>query len=85
MDIKLLPDFVEIEFKFGRIAGVDRRPGFTGQMNIVDFYLSQTVSGTNENLNDVIEKVKKVTPEEIVRVASDISLDTVYFLTAPDQ
>lgn len=54
------------------------------QMNIVDFYLSQMVSGTNDNFNDVIEKVKSVTPDEVVRIASHITLDTVYFLTAPD-
>lgn len=55
------------------------------QLNIVDFYLSQTISGTNDNFNDVIEKVRKITPEDVVRVASCISLDTVYFLNAPDQ
>lgn len=55
------------------------------QMNIVDFYLSQMVSGTNDNFNDVIEKVKSVTPDEVVRIASHITLDIVYFLTAPDK
>ncbi len=55
------------------------------QMSIVDFYLSQTVSGTNDNFNDIIEKVNSVTIGEIVRVASEITLDTVYFLTAPRQ
>lgn len=53
------------------------------QMNIVDFYLSQTISGTNDDFKGVIEKVNKVKPEEIVRIASGIALDTVYFLTAP--
>ncbi|MEN6316918.1 MAG: pitrilysin family protein [Clostridiaceae bacterium] len=52
------------------------------QMNIVDFYLSQTISGTNDDFNDVIEKVNKVKPEEVMRIASGITLDTVYFLTA---
>lgn len=53
------------------------------QMNIVDFYLSQTVSGTSDNFNDIIDKVKRVTADGIIRVASQITLDTVYFLTAP--
>lgn len=53
------------------------------QMNIVDFYLSQTISGTNDDFNDVIVKVNKVKPEEVVRIASGIALETVYFLTAP--
>ncbi len=54
------------------------------QMNIVDFYLSQSVSGTNDNFNDVIEKVNKVSLQDIVSIASNITLDTIYFLTAPD-
>ena len=53
------------------------------QLNIVDFYLGQTVSGTNDNFDAVIEKVKRVTIDEIVHIASNITLDTVYFLTAP--
>lgn len=55
------------------------------QMNIVDFYLSQTVAGTTDNFNDVIGKIKSVTREEIAGIAADIELDTVYFLTAPEQ
>ena len=55
------------------------------QINIVDFYLSQIVSGTNYNFSDIIEKIKNVTQEDVVRAASYISLDTVYFLTAPEQ
>jgi len=54
------------------------------QMNIVDFYLSQTVAGTDNDFNDVIEKIKKITPDEVMRIASGISLDTIYFLTAPE-
>ncbi len=55
------------------------------QMNIVDFYLSQTVAGTKDNFNDVIGKIKGVTREEIAKIAAGIELDTVYFLTAPEQ
>ena len=53
------------------------------QINMVDFYLSQTISQTHDNFNDVIDKVKKVTKDEIIRIAQRIVLDTVYFLTAP--
>ena len=55
------------------------------QMNIVDFYLSQSVGGTNDNFDDVIKKLKSVTREEITGVAAGIELDTVYFLAAPEQ
>ena len=54
------------------------------QMNIVDFYLSQTVSGTNDNFDAVIEKLSKVSINDVIRVASDVFLDTVYFLTAQE-
>ncbi len=54
------------------------------QMNIVDFFLSQSISGTNDNFDKMIKKVRSVTRDEVVRVASRIGLDTVYFLTAPD-
>jgi len=54
------------------------------QINIVDFFLSQTVSGTHDDFSDIIEKVKQVKKEDIVNTARRICLDTVYFLTAPD-
>lgn len=53
------------------------------QAGMVDFYLSQAISGTNDNLADVIEKVKKVARNDVIRTADDIVLETVYFLTSP--
>lgn len=52
------------------------------QLSLVDFYLSQTVSGTNENLGDIGENIKKVTKDQIISTAQNIKLDTVYFLTS---
>ncbi|HEX2944602.1 MAG TPA: pitrilysin family protein [Clostridia bacterium] len=52
------------------------------QLNLVDFYLSQTVSGTWDNLTDIIDKIKQVTKEQIIDSARNIKLDTVYFLTS---
>ena len=54
------------------------------QMQIVDFYLSQTVAGTSDSFEDVTEKVKKVTLQDIVDVAGRIKLDMIYFLTSLD-
>lgn len=53
------------------------------QINMVDFYLSQTITQTQDDFNDIIDKIKKVTKDEIVRIAHRVVLDTVYFLTAP--
>ncbi len=51
------------------------------QLHIMDFYLSQVVSGTNDTFDTIIEKVKKVKKEDVIRVSENIKLDTVYFLT----
>lgn len=51
------------------------------QLQIVDFYLSQAVAGTNDTFDDVISKMKKVTKEDVAAIAEKIQLDTVYFLT----
>jgi predicted Zn-dependent peptidase len=54
------------------------------QMNIVDFYLSQKLSGSDNTFEDIINRIKTVTIADIVNAASKVVLDTVYFLTAPD-
>lgn len=54
------------------------------QTNIVDFYLSQIISGTSDSFGDVIDKIRNVSKDDVVRVAQRITLDTVYFLTAPE-
>ncbi len=52
------------------------------QIQMVDFFLSQTVSGTSDTLSSLNEKVKKISRQEIIDVAQGITLDTVYFLTS---
>ncbi|NLV36581.1 MAG: insulinase family protein [Clostridiaceae bacterium] len=53
------------------------------QISIVDFHLSQSISGTQDSFSDIIEKIKRVKRNEIIEVADKILHDTVYFLTAP--
>jgi predicted Zn-dependent peptidase len=55
------------------------------QRNMVDYFLSQTISGTKDSIVSIIDKVRKVTKEDVVRVSKKIGLDTVYFLTAPEE
>lgn len=52
------------------------------QINIVDYYLSQTIAGTNDSFEDLIEKLKAVTIDDVIKAASKINLDTIYFLSA---
>lgn len=51
------------------------------QLQIVDFFLSQLISGSDIGFRELIAKIKKVTKEEVVEVARKIKLDTIYFLT----
>jgi len=52
------------------------------QLQVVDFYLSQTIVGTKDSPDDIIEKVKKVTRQDVIDIAKDIEMDTLYFLTS---
>jgi predicted Zn-dependent peptidase len=52
------------------------------QLQMVDFYMSQDLTGQGDNFDTMVEKVKKVTKEDIVAAAKKIKLDTVYFLTS---
>jgi len=45
-----------------------------------DYYLSKTISGKMITLEEVAESIKKVTKEDVMKVAEKIQLDTVYFL-----
>lgn len=51
--------------------------------SLTDFYYNMSIQNTNRSLDDVIELVKKVNTEDVVEVAQDIYLDTVYFLKGP--
>jgi len=50
------------------------------QENGVNYYISQELSGTLVSPEEYIEKIKKVTKEDVVEIAKKISLNTVYFL-----
>jgi len=52
------------------------------QVGMVDFYLSQHLSGEYNSVESFIEKLMAVTKEDVVRVSEKISRDTVYFLTS---
>lgn len=47
---------------------------------IVDFFLSQHIAESGEDFDSMHEKLQAVTPEDVVRIANGIHLDTVYFL-----
>ncbi|EPR08246.1 EF-P 5-aminopentanol modification-associated protein YfmF [Ruminiclostridium papyrosolvens] len=52
------------------------------QLYVVDFYLSQLINGTHDTMETLVEKINKVTVDDIIKVADKLQLDTVYFLTS---
>ncbi len=54
------------------------------QSAIVDFFMSQHLTESGEDFDSMIEKLKRVTIDDVVRVAQNVKLDTVYFLRPDD-
>ncbi len=52
------------------------------QLQMVDFYLSQSIAGIEDNFDEMIQKAKRVTRQDVVEIAGRIKLDTIYFLTS---
>ncbi len=53
---------------------------YDDQRAMATFTVAEKVGGTNRTIEEYIENIKKVTVEDVVRVANKIELDTVYFL-----
>lgn len=51
------------------------------QLNVVDFYLGQSISNTQDSFEMIIDRVKRVSIKDIVNISGKIQLDTIYFLT----
>lgn len=52
--------------------------------SIISLYLDGVINGIEESIDEYIEKIKRVTKEDVVSVAQNIKLDTVYFLNKKD-
>lgn len=50
------------------------------QLSLVDFYYGQELINSDLTLEDVIENMKKVTVDDVVKVADQVKLDTIYFM-----
>ena len=44
------------------------------------YYIGQEISKTNMSLEEYIQRVEKVTREEIIELAKSININTIYFL-----
>ncbi|KYO66670.1 EF-P 5-aminopentanol modification-associated protein YfmF [Thermovenabulum gondwanense] len=52
--------------------------------SIISLFLDGVINGIEENIDDYIDKITKVTKDDVVRVAQNIKLDTIYFLNKKD-
>ncbi|MGO1369332.1 EF-P 5-aminopentanol modification-associated protein YfmF [Senegalia sp. (in: firmicutes)] len=48
--------------------------------SISEFYLSKVLSNDEKDINELIESVKNVNKEDIIKAMNKIKLDTIYFL-----
>lgn len=55
------------------------------QVYMIEWYLSQKVDGTNYTIEQVKEKIEKVTVDDVKAAAEKIQLDTVYFLAGKEE
>nr|WP_101302087.1 pitrilysin family protein [Acetivibrio saccincola] len=51
------------------------------QLQLVDFYLSQYITKSEDTPDMVIEKVKNASIKEVADIALKVKLDTIYFIT----
>lgn len=79
------------DIKKGNISDMEFSAAVLGTVNAVnstadnpfvmdDYYISKIISGKMITLEELAECIKKVTKEEVMQVAKNIQLDTVYFL-----
>lgn len=47
---------------------------------LADFYYTQIISNNQDNIEEIINKIKKVNKETIVEAGKNIKIDTIYFL-----
>lgn len=69
------------EIKNSKSSLINSIKSITDSLNgLSDFYYSQGIAESNETLDSIMEKINKVTIDDIVDVSKNIQLDTVYFL-----
>lgn len=51
------------------------------QTTMIELGIGQFVAGVNDNIEEMIDNIKKVSKEEIIQIANEIKLEMVYYLT----
>ena len=63
-----------------RTVANDLRTGADSPNYLADFYLRETVQGTDASPDDIAALAETVTAEDVAAVARGVELDAVYFL-----
>ncbi len=50
-------------------------------LQIIDFYLGQDIANTRDSFESILEGIKAVNLDDVVRVAGKVELDTIYYLS----
>ena len=50
----------------------------------ITFYYDQRLFGENLTVEEYLNNIKKVTKEEVIKIAKEVKMDTIYFLTKND-
>ncbi|MDO5398942.1 MAG: pitrilysin family protein [bacterium] len=58
---------------------------YDDQRSLAIFSLGESIIGTNETIEDKIEKINKVTINQVAEIAKKLELDTVYFLDRKEE
>lgn len=51
---------------------------------IIEFFYQQAIAETEINLDEIYNKINAVTKEDVIDIAKEVQLDTIYLLTAED-
>lgn len=68
--------------KLALVTALNYTPDSLGGLE--GWYLSQILQGTNTSPEEEIQRVERVTKEDVVQAAKRLELDTVYFLTGEE-
>ena len=51
------------------------------QASEISYTLAQEISGDTKDINEIIENINRVNKENVMEVANNLRIDTIYFLT----
>ncbi len=79
-------DFTDDEMENARLAIVNSWKGVSdGAQPIADWYFNQSYFGGSDSPEEQIEKLMKVTRDNVIEAANSLKLDTVYVLTGKEE